>query len=148
MPTDFSASVEIDAPAEAAWAVLVDFDGYPTWNTFCPKVITTFEVGGTAVLHVQLGRKRVVQRLVVHAVKPGEMFAWGSTIGPAFVFEAAREQAIERLGDRRCRYRTHERFEGLLAPLVGALYGRDVQRGFEDMAEAFKRRVESLAAGG
>ena len=49
------------------------------------------------------------------------------------------------LGPGRCRYRTQEDMTGLLAGLVGVLYGADVQRGFETTAAQLKARAEGMA---
>ncbi len=46
------------------------------------------------------------------------------------------------------RYTTVDRFSGLLVPVVMALYGTPMQRGFQQMADALKARVESTLATG
>ena len=35
----FSDEVTIDAPVELVWKILLDFDNYGQWNTFCPIAI-------------------------------------------------------------------------------------------------------------
>jgi hypothetical protein len=139
----YEATVEIDAPAARVWEILVDLPSYGAWNTFCPVVESTLTVGGPVVLHVHLGKRRVVQRETVRAVDAeGLRLCWGATIGPPFVFHGDRWQELTALGPDRCRYHTHERFTGLLSPLVGALFGRAVQEGFSTMAADLKRRAE------
>jgi hypothetical protein len=140
----FEASVEIEAPIEEAWAVLVDLASYPAWNTFCTKVESTLDVGSPIVLHVTLGGRPRVQRETVRAVHPNQRLCWGMSMGPALVFGGDRWQVLEPITKDRCRYWTHERFTGLLSFPISAVYGAAVKRGFETMAADLKKRVESL----
>ena len=40
-----SVTVQIAAPAQAVWDVLVDFDRYSEWNPFCVEASGVLEVG-------------------------------------------------------------------------------------------------------
>ena len=40
-----SITVQIDAPAQIVWEVLVDFDRYSEWNPFCVEASGVLEVG-------------------------------------------------------------------------------------------------------
>jgi hypothetical protein len=64
------------------------------------------------------------------------------TMGPAWFFRAERTQRVEVLGPKRCRYISEDAFAGLFSPVVEALYGAKVQRGFDALAAALARRAE------
>ena len=41
---------------------------------------------------------------------------------------------------------TYETFDGLLVPLIMALYRKDIQRGFEAVGAALKKYIEALSS--
>ncbi|KIG19035.1 hypothetical protein DB30_05939 [Enhygromyxa salina] len=143
----FSTRVDIAASAERVWKILADLEGYSAWNPFTPRIETTFVVGDPIVLHVSFdGAKPRRQVEILRSWAPGEQLCWGMTIGPAWLFRAERVQRVEVLGDQRCRYVSEDAFAGALSPVVELLYGGKVQRGFDALGAALKRRAESGAA--
>lgn len=136
----YATRVEIDAPAERVWAILADLDRYSTWNPFTPKVETSFEVGTPIVLHVSFdGQPPRRQVETLRRWAPGEELRWGMTMGPAWFFRAERSQRVEPLGPDRCRYISEDAFAGLFSPVVEALYGGKVQRGFDALGAGLAR---------
>lgn len=135
--------IEIDAPLAQVWAILVDIDHYARWNPFTPRVETTFAPGSPATLYVTMNpRHKRIQYEVITAFEAERHFAW-SSIMPLGLLRANRWQVVEALDGSRTRYHTYETFEGLLVPLVMALYRADVQRGFDTMSTALKREALS-----
>lgn len=133
--------IDIDAPLARVWEILIDVNQYAHWNPFTPRVETTFEVGSPATLHVVMNpRQRRVQYEVITAFEAQRHFAWSSIL-PLGLLRANRWQTVEALDQARTRYHTYETFEGVLVPLVMALYRADVQRGFESVAQALKREA-------
>jgi hypothetical protein len=146
MPTLFESRIDIDAPPALVWGVLTDLDRYSEWNTFCPKAESTLQPGSPIVMAVQMNaHHRRTQREIVRAIEPGVKVCWGVTIGAEWIMTGSRWQILEPRGERRCHYHTWERFTGVLAPFIGAAFGGDVQRGFDQCAVDLKRRAESLA---
>ena len=140
--------VIINAPLETVWRALIDLTNYPKWNPFTPRVETTFVVGTPAVLYVTLNeRRRRVQREIVTAFEPPCALAWASIMGAPFILKANRWQRLASLDAERTQYATYETFDGLLVPLVMALYRQDVQHGFESVGAALKQWAETGASG-
>jgi hypothetical protein len=138
----FATRVDIDAPAERVWSILTDLDAYADWNPFTPRIETDFVVGHPIVLHVSFdGAKPRQQIEELRRWAPGEQLCWGMTMGPAWFFRAERVQRVEVLGPARCRYISEDAFAGLFSPVVEALFGPKVQRGFDRMATALARRA-------
>ena len=135
--------VEIEAPAERVWDILVDFERYGEWNPFTTRVEATLEIGAPVMLHVRLGRLKRKQPERIETVEPPHLLAWGVTMGARFLLVARREQHIETLGETRCRYFTTDETRGLLTPLVALLFGRLIRQGFNDLAAALKARAEA-----
>ena len=140
-----SDAVEIEAPIERVWEVLVDFGRYGEWNPFTTRVDTDSRVGSPVDLHVTLGPLRVKQRERIEVVDPPHRLAWSTKTGHRLLLSARREQRLEALGEGRCRYVTNDAFKGPLTPLVVLLFGRLIRGGFNDMAVALKRRAEGGA---
>ncbi|MFO7561396.1 MAG: SRPBCC domain-containing protein [Enhygromyxa sp.] len=139
----FATRVEIEAPAERVWSILADLDRYSDWNPFTPRVETDLVVGRPIVLHVSFDGKAPRRQVeILHRWAPGEELCWGMTIGPAWFFRAQRVQRVEPLGPARCRYVSEDAFAGLFSPVVEALFGGKVQRGFDALGAALRRHAE------
>jgi hypothetical protein len=138
----YATRVEIDAPAEQVWAILTDLDAYPSWNPFTVRIETRYVVGTPIVLHVSFdGAQPRRQVETLRRWAPGEELAWDMTIGPAWFFRAQRSQRVEPLGPNRSRYISEDAFAGAFSPIVEALYGAKVQRGFDAMGVALAKRA-------
>ena len=140
-----SDAVEIDAPVERVWEILVDVGRYGEWNPFTTRVETDLNVGSPVDLHVTLGPLKVVQPERIEAVEGPHLLAWSTKIGNSLLLSARRDQHLQALGDTRCRYHTSDAFRGLLTPLVMLLFGRLIRRGFNDMSLALKVRAEGVS---
>ncbi|WP_435770020.1 SRPBCC family protein [Nocardioides sp. SYSU DS0651] len=154
---DASASIEIDAPLDVVWQVMVDTDRYGEWNPFVERAETPQPpaVGNPIVLHVRWangGRARSPERITAlegPAVDPG---TGATTAVMTYVYEGVparlglvrgtRHQRLSQLPGGPTSYDTVEEFRGPLVRLAGP--GR-VADGFRRHAEALKQRAESLA---
>lgn len=135
--------LEIEAPAERVWDILVDFERYGEWNPFTTRVEANLEIGSPVMLHVRLGWLNRKQPERIETVEPPHLLAWGTTMGHPVLLSALREQRLETLSETRCRYLTTDATSGLLTPLVALLFGRLIRQGFNDMAAALKTRAEA-----
>ncbi len=135
--------IEIDAPPEQVWQVLVDFDAYPEWNPFIVRV------GGKAEVGTKLENRLQPPGGKAMTFKP-------------MVTEVGEERALEWLGrlvlpgvfDGRHRFELHgsnggtlfvqsEDFRGVLVPLLKRSLDQRTKSGFEAMNEALKQRAEA-----
>lgn len=144
--TIVSDTVEIDAPQDFVWSIVVDFARYAEWNPYTFRVDATLELGCDVVLHLP------------DPAKPGESFTTlehirvidaphhlqydtGDSFAPML---ATRDQWVEDLGDGRSSYRTTDVFEGPGADAVFATQQAWVTEGFNATAYALKAQAESL----
>ena len=132
-------TVDIAAPVDAVWPVIADIEHWPDWT----PTMTTVEALDPLPLRVGL-RARVKQPglrpavLTVTAVEEGRRFLWGSK-QPGLAFSADHVIASSPAGSR---VRLLAEFTGLLAPVVGAIYGKKVRAYVATEAESLKARVE------
>ena len=57
------AEIEIDAPPERVFDILVDLEAYPDWNPFTPRVESSLEIGAPVHLHVRLRGQKLSHRV-------------------------------------------------------------------------------------
>ena len=142
--TIVSEVVEIDAPQDFVWSIVVDFERYGEWNPYTFRVDATLELGSDVLLHLP------------DPFKPGESFTTlehmrviepphhlqydtGDTFAPML---ATRDQWVQDLGGGRCAYRTTDVFEGPGADAVFAMQKDWVTDGFNATAQALKAYAE------
>jgi uncharacterized protein YndB with AHSA1/START domain len=154
------AAIDIDAPIETVWRVMLDLHAYPEWNPFIVRVLrapASIEVGSRFELCVRWadgGEARSAEIVTCAdapaASEPGRRtarFAYRFT-GPLHslhLVRAVRVQDLEQLPGQPTRYHTREEFHGLFK---AALPMRNIQDGFERHARALKARAESFAGSG
>ena len=66
---------------------------------------------------------------------------------PLRLLRSVREQTVAPSGPGTCHYASHFQIDGLLVPVVEALLGGGMRRGFDDMTAGLKRRAEELGGG-
>ncbi len=143
-----SVTVEIDAPAEFVWDVLVDYPRYPEWNPYTVAVETTLELGEPIDLTLPNpdgSPGTFINREYIRVVDPPRHLRYDTGDEMEGIF-AVRDQYIEPLGPERCSYRTTDTFSGEHAQLVIDANGQWVKEGFDAVARALKERAETLWA--
>jgi hypothetical protein len=149
-----SASVEIDAPLEVVWAVMLDTDAYAAWNPFIHRAETaaTPAVGNPIVLHVRWANGRGARSPErISALDGPESDGEVTTATLSYVYEGlpsrlglvrgVRHQRLAQRAGGLTSYDTVEEFSGPLVMLAGP---NRVAEGFARHAAALKQRAESL----
>ncbi|MBL6618192.1 MAG: SRPBCC domain-containing protein [Reyranella sp.] len=138
-------AIDIDAPADAIWRVLVDFKAYPEWNPFIRRLVGEAKVGARLEVTAQAeGRKPMTFKPTVLVAEPGRELRWRGRVLMPGIFDGEHAFIIEPQA-KGCRLRHEETFTGLLVPLLGAILD-DTAKSFANVNAALKRRVEGLRA--
>ena len=138
-------AIDIDAPADAIWRVLVDFKSYPEWNPFIRRLVGEAKVGARLEVTAQPeGRKPMTFKPTVLVARPGRELRWRGRVLMPGIFDGEHAFIIEPQ-PKGCRLRHEETFTGLLVPMFGAMLG-DTARSFANLNEALRQRVEKRAA--
>ena len=133
--------IEIDAPAERVWQVLVDFRRYPEWNPFMPRVAG--EPAGRAELEVLVqpdGARALRLRPRIVTFRPPRELRWLARLPGLFVGE--QRFVVEALDPARSRLIHEKRFRGLLVPFVRRVLDGPVKRSFDATGLALKQFAE------
>jgi hypothetical protein len=143
--------VDIDAPVEQLWAILVDFDRYPEWNPLNRffRLDTHAEVGQTVSFGPCWGPYEGAGLGTAAFTQHETLTVWEENCCLAYAvispwLKAERVQYLAPITSSRTRYSTYERTAGLLAPCVRRLYRRRIVAGFTVNGLALKRRAEAM----
>lgn len=142
-----SDEVVINAPAELVWGILVDFENYSQWNTFCPSAKGEAVVGSPIEMQVDLGNGLQEQVEYVTLVEPGRAITWSMENKPGDPVHADRTQRITPIDEHSCRYISVDEFSGEFVPQMMEMMGEAVERGFNLCASDLKARAEALYSG-
>ena len=139
------AEIEISAHIEKIWDIITDFEGYPRWNTFTPritlananlKVGVEFDLDCCMTEHTYLKNEHEV----ILSLEPEKFrFCMGTsrTRGRPGI-ASFRWQICEPLEDGRTRFINYEEFQGVLAPIVYLLYARKLRVAFQKYCQILK----------
>src|SRR5215469_9728942 len=99
--------VEIEAPASVVWQILTDLEKYGEWNPFCVRCVSTLQMGApvnmTLVDYTNPGRLLPNVEYVC-AFEPERRLSWEMHWSEQWPYAARRDQVLEPLGAKRCRY--------------------------------------------
>lgn len=141
------AVADIEAPGSLIWDILMDLDSYPEWNPYTIAMRSTLRIGDPMIMTVKMNPLITLEQTEhIRVLEPGHKVCWGINTTTPQLNSGERCQWIEPLAEGRTRYVTEDLIEGSLNPLVSALFGKDVQTGFENVARALKERAEELYA--
>jgi hypothetical protein len=147
MSKELLSSIDIAAPAERVWEVLVDFAVFPVWNPFITRAEGPLEVGGRLTLRMQpVGGSAVTLRPTVVEVVDGQRLRWQGHLGVRGLFDADHQFIVEPLGAAGSRLVQKERFSGLLVPFFQGSLDRGSLPAFQAMNSALKDRAERASA--
>lgn len=139
--TPLNTTIEIDAPAEHVWSVLLDLERWPEWNPTINslKRLDTgpLTVGSRARIHQP--KLRPAEWRVTELDPYARSFTW-ITRSPGV--QVTGGHRVETIGDGS-RVTLSIQFSGLLAPLVARLTGSLTQQYITSEAKSLKERSES-----
>jgi hypothetical protein len=147
MSKELVSSIDIDAPAEQVWKVLVDFPAFPSWNPFITSAEGLLEVGGRLTLVMQPARGAAVKlRPTLVEMVEGHRLRWVGRMGVRGLFDAEHLFVVETRGAAGSRLLQQEQFSGLLVPFLSRSLDRGTLPAFRAMNAALKDRAEKASA--
>lgn len=139
----YKASSIIVADQQTIWNILVNQKEYHLWNPFTPKIETDWEIGNKVKLTVNMkpGNAPILQIEYLARLNPPIVLAWG--MNWRGFLKAERIQRLTKLSDGKTMYFTEDVISGILCPVVHYMYGKYIQKGFEQVAISLKKYAEN-----
>jgi hypothetical protein len=130
--------IDIDAPREKVWAVLVNIASYPEWNPYHVEVNGKLAMGEELGVVINKPNGETVKiKPHVMRLKPANELTWGGGIEGIFFGEHVF--LLYSIGESRTRLVHNERFSGIAIPFASL---DSIEEGYELMNEALKVRAE------
>jgi hypothetical protein len=135
-----SATIQIDAPPDAVWAILTDLGRYPEWNPLFREASGQVAVGSRITLrsvHPANGRMMTVKPKIT-AADLGAELAWVASL-PGIMSGEHRFTLTPAGGGTKVEQ--SETFRGVLTAFGGKTF-TNAEASFRALNEALKKRAE------
>ena len=144
MKKQIESKIEINAAPQRVWSVLTDFEAHPEWNPFIKELQGKPIEGARLRVFIQPpgGKGMVFKPKVLKSDENRELRWLGRLLMPG-LFDGEHYFRIEAIGEERVRFIHGEIFSGILVRLFANSLDDGTLKGFRQMNEALKRRVES-----
>jgi hypothetical protein len=146
-----SLDIDIDAPAELVWDILIDFENYARWNSFTPRISTALPPGdpiGTPLrLYVPSMADPDAAEFFTHYLRVFDRprhLAWEHPPEPLSMHLTRRDQYLEALPSGGCRYWSTDTFIGDTADELYERHHAWVQGGLDTIATELKAEAERI----
>jgi len=135
--------VEINAPADKAWAVLTDLASYPQWNPYVVTATGTLKEGEKLRIIEEFDGMRRSHAVLVTRFDPQErQLIWVGSTTPSILLKWGEWFGIEPIDANHSRLTVANSNQGLLAWLYWKYNKtRDLQV-YRSFGSAFKKKVE------
>jgi len=135
-PVRSTAEVEIDAPPQAVWEVLTDFQNWPHWNPDVKSMSFAGPLAPGSEFRWKAGPGTILSTL--ERIEPPRYIAWR---GRTLTIDAYHEWWLEPR-DGGTHVRTQESFSGLVARLLRGMLQKTLDKSFADGVERLKLEAE------
>ena len=146
--------IVIGVPASRVWDIITDFDSYPLWNTFTPRITLTndrFAVGAEFDLDCRMSDRLLLENeheVILAKDADNYRFCMGTsrTKGRPGI-RSFRWQICEPIDSDRTHFINYEQFQGPLAFLVYLMYSTRLKKAFNRYCSVLKQQAEFRAKG-
>ena len=143
MAKEIKTEIQINATPERVWAILTDFDAYPTWNPFIKSLTGEVKVGNTITARIEPPKaKGMTFKPKVLVFEANQEFRWlGHLLIPGLFDGEHKFQLIDN-GNGTTTFIQSEKFKGILVPLFKKMLDINTVNGFNEMNQKLKEIVE------
>ncbi len=133
--------IQINAPVQKVWEILMDFDTYPQWNPFVKSLEGDIREGGS----IKVKLPGMTFKPIVQVVSPNKEFRWLGHLWIKGLFDGEHCFQLEELPNGATRFIHNENFSGILVALFKKQLLTKTKLGFEAMNKSLKTRAEAKA---
>lgn len=135
---EIKTKIEIAATPAKVWAILTDFEKYPTWNPFIKSITGNPQPGQT--IKVELDGTKFSPTVLVY--EKNREFRWVGRLLFKGIFDGDHCLKLIENPNGGSTFEQSEKFTGLLVPLFKKMLLTKTKPGFEAMNVALKERAE------
>lgn len=139
MPRSFATRIDIHAPAEKIWRLLIDLPRWPQWNSTVERTVGNIERGAKVTVFVKQSPGRAFPLRVTQLDAPHRM-VWAGGM-PFGLFTGTRVYELAAPVAGTAVFSMREDYTGPLAGLISKSIP-DLQPAFEEFAQCLKREAE------
>ena len=135
--------IDIDAPAQKVWDLLMDFKNMPKWNPIIRAIKGKPRVGGHLfVLFIFEGMGPSPLAVKVNVFEEGRELTWTGNVPHSKLLAGRHSFNVVPLGENSSRFIHTESFTGLLVPYVEKLLDVRLKPNYVAMNMALKAESE------
>lgn len=135
----YSTRIEIQAPIDAVWRILVDLPAWSRWNSTIERTEGNIALGAKVSLFVKAAQGRAFPLRVASLDAPQHMVWIGGM--PFGLFKGTRTYQLSASSSKATLFNMREEFSGALAGLIGKSIP-DLQPAFDEFAQCLKIEAE------
>lgn len=135
----FATRIDIRAPAERVWKILIDLPGWGQWNSTVERTVGHIAPGSKVTVFVRQSPGRAFPLRVTELDAPRRMVWQGGM--PLGLFKGTRVYEIDSLSESASVFSMREDYTGALAGLIGKSIP-DLQPAFDEFARCLKFAAE------
>ena len=135
----FATRIDIQAPVETIWRILIDLPNWPRWNTTVERTVGNVERGSKVTVFVKQSPGRAFPLRVTELDVPRRM-VWAGGL-PFGLFKGTRLYELTTPAATGAVFSMREQYTGRLAEVIGKSIP-DLQPAFEEFARCLKREAE------
>ena len=140
---EIQTEIEIAAPPEKVWSILVNVDNWNKWNPIINQASGVASVGSelTITMRGEDGKDGPKYMPIVTDYKEPKLFVWRAKMMSEFMFTNGRVFELEKTNSGT-RLINKETFRGMLVPLFWSKLSSHVPLMLKEMNSALKKQVE------
>lgn len=138
MTKEIKTSITIKASSESIWKILMDFEGYPQWNSFIKSVSGDVKVGN----RIQIKLEGMTFKPKVLTFKENKELKWLGRLWFKGLFDGEHQFKLIDNGNGTTNFEHSEVFSGVLVKLFSKDLDKNTKKGFEQMNKELKLRAE------
>jgi len=135
----FSTRIDIGAPADKIWEILIDLPRWPKWNTTIDRTVGHIKRGAKVTVFVKQNPGRAFPLRVTELDAP-HLMVWAGGM-PLGLFTGTRVYELTTSAAAATVFSMREDYTGPLAGLIARSIP-DLQPAFDEFAQCLKREAE------
>lgn len=133
----------INATPEKVWAILTDFENYPSWNPFVTSLTGEIKVGNKIAVRIEPPEASANSfKPTVTALEVNKKFSWLGIVLFRGIFDGEHKFELIDNKNGTTTFVQSENFIGILVPFFKKMLDNNTRRGYEAMNKKLKELVE------